>query len=154
MIPSFKPGIMSSNQIRVAVGGGADVTPNAVNWSAIGYNGNSGNFAYSERQITGINTTITLQVQIPVLYTGSGVYYLVSNTAGAIVSGDAESASEPFFVATQITNNGTFTVNNNQYVTFGAYTGCFDTSFSITVVNQSDSNTTLDTIPFYYAGEC
>ena len=154
MIPSFKPGILSSNQIRVAAGGGADVTPNAVNWLTIGYDGNSGNFRYSERQITGINTTITLQVQIPALYTGSGVYYLVSNTAGAIVSGDADSAAEPFFVATQITNNGTFTVTNNQYVTFGAYTSCFDTTFSITVVNQSDSNTTLDTIPFYYAGEC
>ena len=125
-----------------------------MNWANVGYNGDTGNFTYSERQISGINTTITLQVQIPGAYSGSGVYYLVSNTSGDIVSGDGESGAEPFFVATQISNNGTFTVTNNQYVTFGAYTSCFDSSLSITVVNQSDSNTTLDTIPLYYSGEC
>lgn len=153
MIPSFKPGILSSNRIRAA-GGGADVTPNAVNWANIGYNADTGNFTYSEKQITGINTTITLKVQIPAQYTGFGVYYLVSNTSGDIVSGDGESSAEPAIVATQVLNNGTFTVSNNQYVTFGAYTSCFNVGLSITVINQSDSNTTLDTLPFYYGGEC
>lgn len=133
---------------------GSDSIPDAVNWANIGYNGDTGNFTYSERQITGINTTITLKVQIPIQYSGTGVYYLVSNTAGDIVSGDAESPAEPFFVGTQILNNGTFTVTNNQYVTFGAYTSCFDVGVSLTVINQSNGDTTLDTIPFYYSGEC
>jgi hypothetical protein len=53
-----------------------------------------------------------------------------------------------------IANNGTFTVTNNQYVTFGATISCFIMSPVVTVKNQSDSNATLDTFTLSYSGEC
>jgi hypothetical protein len=58
MIPSFKPGIMSSNQIRAA-GGGVDVTPNAVDWNDVV---SSVSATTNTVTITGINTAINLSV--------------------------------------------------------------------------------------------
>ena len=49
---------------------------------------------------------------------------------------------------TFIGNLGTFTVSNNQYVTFGCYpVGVL----TVTIKNQSDSNATLDTFNLTYA---
>ena len=115
------PSQHASRVARAAAGGGGgDVTPNAVNWATVSYNNDYEEWAYSERQITGIDQTITLQVQIA---NGSGatLYYFVSSSAGAKVSGDATSATSPSgFSMNSIANDGTFTVTNNQYVTFGA----------------------------------
>ena len=147
MIPSFKHGIIASSRPRVvAGGGGSDVTPNAVNWGTISYDNDTAEYTYAEQQITGINQTITLKVQ----YTspGSTVYYYVSNTSGDIVGG------APFLNGmSSIANNGTFTVSNNQYVTFGvdAVCGAFAT---VTVLNQSDGDVTLDTMTIQFLGEC
>jgi len=127
-------------------GGGGDVTPNAVNWGDIIYNGMSGNFGYTERQITGINTTITLKMESD---TVDGVYVFVSNTAGAIVNGDDTSPSDPgAFGMTYLNPNDTFTVSNNQYVTFGNSGQNY--SSIITIRNQSDGNAQLDT----FISEC
>jgi hypothetical protein len=146
------PSQHASRVARAAAGGGGggDVTPAAVNWATVYFNNDSGIWGYSERQITGIDQTITLQVQ----YAGSvTLYYFVSSSAGAKVSGDATSATSPSgFSMNSIANNGTFTVTNNQYVTFGVELFC--TQSTATVKNQSDSNATLDTFLMDHLGEC
>ena len=148
------PSQHASRVARAAAGGGGggDVTPNAVNWATV-YNNEYSVWGYSERQITGIDQTITLQVQIAD-GAGATLYYFVSSSAGAKVSGDGTSATSPSgFSMNSIANNGTFTVTNNQYVTFGVETGC-NSSPVATVKNQSDSNATLDTFAMEHYGEC
>ena len=135
-------------------GSAVDVTPAAVNWADVYYDNEMIVWCYSEKQITGINQTITLQVQIA-NGIGTTLYYFVSSSAGAKVSGDATSSTSPTgFSMNSIANNGTFTVTNNQYVTFGATISCFIMNPVVTVKNQSDSNTTLDTFTLSYSGEC
>ena len=148
-------GIASKIGTLAKKGSAVDVTPAAVNWADVYYDNDSGLYGYSERQITGINQTITLQVQIAP-YDGAGItlYYFVSSSAGAKVSGDATSATSPSsFSMNQIAHNGTFTVTNNQYVTFGVQTGC-NMNPVVTVKNQSNSNATLDTFAMWHYGEC
>ena len=136
--------------------GGGDVTPNAVNWADVSSNNDDLTWTYSERQITGINQTITLQVEKD--FPGGVLYYFVSSNASAIVTGDATSATSPIgFGMNSIplyspAFSGSFTVTNNQYVTFGASIGCGQST--ITVKNQSDSNATLDTFRMSQSGEC
>jgi hypothetical protein len=152
IIPSSTHGVIASSRPRV-VAAVSDVTPNAVNWADVYQDNESGLYGYSERQITGINQTITLQVQIA-NGVGTTLCYFVSSSAGAKVSGDATSATSPSgFSMNPIANNETFTVTNNQYVTFGVETGC---NFNpvVTVKNQSDSNATLDTFAMWHYGEC
>ena len=145
------PSLHASRVARAAAGG--DVTPNAVNWAEVYYDNESVVWGYSERQITGINQTITLQVQIAD-GVGATLYYFVSSSASAKVTGDATSATSPSgFSMNSIANNGTFTVTNNQYVTFGVETGCNQNPVA-TVKNQSDSNATLDTFAMVHYGEC
>ena len=147
-------GKIRSMSVNAKKGSAADVTPNAVNWANLSFNNDSGLYGYSEKQITGINQTITLQVQLNNTY-GFTLYYFVSSSAGAKVTGDATSATSPSdFSMNSITNNGTFTVTNNQYVTFGATTSCFIQSPVVTVKNQSNSDATLDTFALYFYGEC
>lgn len=127
-------------------GGGGDVTPNAVNWAGVFYNGNSGSFYCSERQITGIDTTITLKITSD---TADGCWVFVSSSAGSIVSGDDSTSGDPSALGmTLLDPNDTFTVSNNQYVTFTASGQNF--SSVITVANQSDGGATLDT----FTSEC
>jgi hypothetical protein len=144
MIPSFKHGIIASSRPRV-VAAANDVTPNAVNWAdPLSYEANTGFFGYSERQITGINQTITLKVN---LLSGGSIYVLVSSSAGAIGSGDGSTSQDPgFFGCTELLDQSTFTVSNNQYVTFMASSGG-DTI--VEVINTSDSNTMLDSFDYY-----
>jgi hypothetical protein len=135
-------------------GGGGDVTPAAVNWATLSFDNDSGLYGYSEKQITGINETITLKVEFN-NSNGFTLYYFVSSSASAKVTGDATSSTSPTgFSMNSIANNGTFTVTNNQYVTFGATISCFINSPVVTVKNQSDSNVTLDTFTLSFAGEC
>jgi hypothetical protein len=146
-------GIASKIGTLAKKGSAADVTPAAVNWADVYYDNDSGLYGYSEKQITGINQTITLQVQIA-NGAGTTLYYFVSSSAGAKVSGDATSATSPSsFSMNSIANNGTFTVTNNQYVTFGVQTGC-NMNPVVTVKNQSNSNATLDTFAMWHYGEC
>ena len=131
-----------------------DNTPAAVNWAEVYYDNEMVVWGYSEKQITGINQTITLQVQLNNT-NGFTLYYFVSSSASAKVTGDATSATSPSgFSMNSIANNGTFTVTNNQYVTFGATISCFIQSPVVTVKNQSNGDATLDTFALYYDGEC
>lgn len=112
-------------------GGGGDVTPNAVNWSNV--SGEYANVTTAMLQITGITSTITLQVA----FTGTQL-----NQKRSVQS------TASFGTGTAIANNGTFTVSNNQYVGFRADCGgaCASTKTSTwTITNVSDSNAVLDT---------
>ena len=147
-------GLAKSICVNAKKGSAADVTPNAVNWATLSFDNESGLYGYSEKQITGINQTITLQVQLNNAI-GFTLYYFVSSSASAKVTGDATSATSPSgFSMNSIANNGTFTVTNNQYVTFGATISCFIQSPVVTVKNQSNSDATLDTFALSYSGEC
>ena len=124
MIPSFKPGIMSSNQIRAA-GGGVDVTPNAVDWndvvSAVSATTNT-------VTITGINTAINLSIS----YTGYSV-----GAFDVYKNGTEFSLTE--------NNPETLSVSNNDQVYFFYPGPGEESTVSVTVTNASDGNTVLDT---------
>jgi hypothetical protein len=153
IIPSSTHGVIASSRPRVVVaGGGGDVTPNAVNFISVYYNNDFIEYGYTEKQITGINQTITLKVQYN--SPGSTVYYSVSNSSGFAVFGDNNSPNSPIsYGMTAISNNGTFTVSNNQYVTFGVTPVC-SVSAMVTVLNQSDGDAVLDTFFIEHYGEC
>lgn len=121
----------------------SDVTPNAVNWANVGFDSGLERYSYSSRQITGINQTITLKVEYSTNFTD--LYVKVSNPAGGNDGQDYTLFAPPYddMSFSYINNNGTFTVSNNQYVTFAADTGT--PSVLVTVKNTSDGNTTLDT---------
>lgn len=128
MIPSFKPGIMSSNQIRAA-GGGADVTPNAVNWddyTFIAYNGTVQGTASGAKTISGINTSINIYFSC--IYCGDfGTVYYKKN------GGSWTSVSE----------NQNISVSNGDTIDWGVA----DLGYiSFAVKNASDSNATLDSV--------
>lgn len=138
MIPSFKPGILSSNKIRAAAN---DVTPNAVNWVNID---NQTSTRFTTQQISGISTSITLEITFTGSNPGTRLGYKVE-TAG----------STPSYTTGTLTGNGftvisayptSFSVSNNQYVSFGINTALArGNSATITVKNTTDSSATLDT---------
>lgn len=107
--------------------GGADVTPNAVNWSDITGLGSAQN---TNQTIAGIDTSITLRLDRSTILIGNGTAQYSKNNGAetTFASGDTISMS----------NNDTlyFKVNNT---TFSPITG------TVAVVNTSDSNALLDT---------
>ena len=127
---------------KKATGGASDVTPNAVNWSNVTYIGGLGHYL-TEKQITGINTGITLEAT----YAGAfgtlyvGVFSTQQNYEGVYVA-DLYGAG-----LNDIASGSTFSVGNNEWVVFGVSifggeAGEFET---VTVTNVSDGNATLDT---------
>ena len=134
-----------------------DVTPDAVNFTSIYFNNEFGEYAYTEKQITGINQTITLRVEYS--SPGSQLYYSVSNTSGLVVFGDNVTYDSPtfYFGMEPIGNLGTFSVQNNQYVTFGVQPNC-GVNDIVTVINLGSlevaANIVLDTFNINYYGEC
>jgi hypothetical protein len=126
---------------KKASGGGGDNTPNAVNWSNVSQTGVGKNntYVYSAQQITGIDTSIALQV-------------VFSNTAFAALKYKIQSTSTvPASNSSPLSNsyiaashNSTITVSNNEYLVFASQ-GSIGQSTTVTVNNTSDSNATLDT---------
>jgi len=130
MIPSFKPGIVSSNQIRAA--SGPDVTPNAVNWTdAEGY---CLSVTSNTQTISGINTTIDLIVTWTHSGSGTALISQYSKNGGAF---------------TTFTSGTTINMANNDTLQFNmakpAATFYGLESRTFTVKNSSDGNVTLDT---------
>ena len=123
MIPSFKPGILSSNRIRAVAS--ADVTPNAVNWNDVSAPGGSTNTV----TITGINTAINLSISWTG-YPGSGPFQVYKNDSPIDLPGEGS----PY----------TLSVSNNDEIYFFA-TSVEVSSISVTVTNASDGGTVLDT---------
>jgi hypothetical protein len=135
---AFKIGMLAKKSAE-----GVDVTPNAVDWSEVIYDSLFGDFTYTEKQITGINTSITLHVEYDQgLY---DLYYKVNNTDQGYEG--SPTASDPVTLGfTLINHTGTFSVSNNQYVSFGL-SNPDNSNFldTVSVYNDSDSGTLLDT---------
>lgn len=137
MIPSFKPGIMSSNRIRAA-GGGGDVTPNAVNWNDV--SGGYGFVLYTNTvTITGISTAINLTISWSGNETGSFGIYI---NGGSFIDLEADGGSPR-----------TFSISNNDTIRFGAFIISGIKVISVTVTNSSDGNAVLDTFTMTVYGE-
>jgi hypothetical protein len=137
---AYKIGVLAK---KATGGGGSDVTPNAVNWSDISANNITGQYLLTEKQITGINQTITLRVQ----YT-SGLFqlYYTKNYSGDLEGFSSETIPSELGLS-QINHNGTFTVSNNDEVAFGVELVGAGSSgpTTVTVQNADDGYATLDT---------
>ena len=97
------------------------------------------NYVYSAQQITGIDTSITLQVVFS--NTGfSALKYKIQSTSTVPASNSAPQTNS----YSSASHNGTITVSNNQYLVFASQ-GSSGQSTTVTVNNTSDSNATLDT---------
>lgn len=127
---------------KKASGGGADNTPAAVNWSNVSQTGSKVaglSFVYSAQQITGISTSITLQV----VFSNTGftsLRYKIQSTS-TVPASNSGPLSNSYSSAS---HNGTITVSNNEYLVFASQ-GTNGQSTTVTVNNTSDSNATLDT---------
>lgn len=140
MIPSFKPGIMSSNQIRKAAVPSTppctDCTPNAINWSSgIGYSPMTNG---ETRRLTGVDGYVTLKLS----YT-KGTVYVGLNSSGS--EGPFTTPFAPSLYGTARASGVTFNVNPNTYITLTSDGPMYDTD-TLSVINVSDGNTTLDTV--------
>ena len=125
---------------KKATGGASDVTPNAVNWSNIEYNGTEGYLQCTEKQITGINTSITLNLD----YAGTVAYMY-----GGVFSSQQLLEGSPIFDPytyglNDIGSGGSITVSNNQWVVFCAFASS-NGAETISVKNQSDGSAVIDT---------
>jgi hypothetical protein len=125
---------------KKASGGGADNTPAAVNWSNCGEVSvkKRTTWVYSAQQITGISTSITLQV----VFSNTGfsfLYYKIQSTSTVPGSNDPPTLGG----YSAASHNATITVSNNEYLVFSAVGSTGSTT--VTVNNTSDSNATLDT---------
>ena len=133
------PSQHASRVARAAAGGGGgDNTPAAVNWTTVrAYGLKPVVYIYSAQQITGIDTSITLQVVF------SNTAYISLRYKIQSTSTVPASSSPPGLNGySTALHNATITVSNNQYLVFGAQ-GSGTTT--VTVNNTSDSNATLDT---------
>lgn len=118
----------------------SDVVPDAVNWSDVTYDEGLITTTYTKQQITGISSSITLKVSLN--NTNVKCWYKVTTANDTYSSGLPSGNS-----FTQITNNQTFSVNNNQYVHFSVTDNgnIAPQSTTATVKNNSDGDTSLDT---------
>ena len=126
-----------------AAGGGSDVTPNAVDWSNLTYDDNTQTPGVATVQFTGINQTISVSANWTALGGGNiALNYRVDNSDPTPL--------DPFNPGvTQLTSSGeTISVSNNQWLTF-YYAGSQDNQL-VTIENNSDSNTTLDTFTVFF----
>lgn len=135
MIPSFKPGILSSNKIRASAGP-ADVTPNAVDWSddttVFWTSGTIVGTFDGAKTISGINTAINIYYEC--IYCGDGGQIYYKKNGGSWI---AVSALE------------NISVSNNDTIDWG-YSGGPETLIQFQVKNASDSNAVLDSFVSFY----
>ena len=144
MIPSFKPGILSSNIIRAAGGGGggSDVTPNAVNW--IESTSNSLVATSNQQTITGINTTITLRIELSNSLEFGEVASYIKNSGSAIDVQNPAAIPSVEYADVSIVNGDILEFRLDG--TGNSQQGIFN------ITNLSDGNTLLDTVTLNVLG--
>lgn len=113
-------------------------TPDAVDWSNIIYYFGVEYGQITSQQITGIGSSITLKVEYNSPPT---LWYKKGSTDLSGDSGDTPS-NEGF---TLIANNGTFSVDNNEWVSFMCEHDDKQSAKTVTVKNESDGDAVLDT---------
>ena len=123
--------------------GGNDNTPNAVNWSNIVFNVADDFGDITSQQITGISSSITLKVEDVSTSPNTEVYYRVdsSQQTGSVFG----KPTSPWAKLAETAPYTTFNVNNNQWVSFACWGDSKVSADTLTVVNTSDGNATLDT---------
>jgi hypothetical protein len=124
-------GIASKKGLLAKKGAAADVTPNALNWTA------ASDLTSTTQTITGINTSITLRINNSSSYSGVGYFSVYINNVG-------------YNMAESIQNDGffDFVVSNNDVIYFDTASS----TFSFDIINLSDGNALLDTLELGGAG--
>jgi hypothetical protein len=172
------PSQHASRVARAAAGGGgADVTPNALNWTGtLGVDDISPYQDYTEQQILGINQAITLTFTVTatsgtpptvqyrkqstatsstVNYGGSGNQYGGTPTPTGTHSGGSNGFANLYDGSTLVVSS--LSVSSGDYLAFLGYGNAppFGTNnVTIRINNQSDANVVLDTIIFNQESAC
>jgi len=121
--------LSASTQQRAAAAGPSDVTPDSVNWGNIS-DVIGGQAANSNQTISGIDTTISLKYS----RSGDSITLKYRKNSGSYVT---------------LSPGSTFTVSNGDTVNWqGTTTSTSLRSGTITVINESDGDTTLDTFTY------
>jgi hypothetical protein len=126
-----------------AGGGGADNTPNTVNWENITWDGTSLVGTIQSKQITGITSGIYLQIQ-PGTGSDPDLYYQISASQ---VTG-SQTNQPPSSPWTLVSSNTNVIVSGNQWLSFTCHDTAGFGNRTATVINQSDGNATLDTFAY------
>ena len=132
----FFGGFLRAN-IHPASAGGADVTPNAVDWL------DPVSFALpvttTNETITGISTAITFRMDVT-LNDGLDIYYSKNSGSWTLITAGGTG-----------TNLATVSISNNDTLQFKADNAQFSfVSATVEVYNTSDSNTLIDSFTFQY----
>ena len=123
-------GIANKIAILSKKGGAADVTPDSVDWPNAFSSGS--NVTSSTETITGINTTIVLQINISLsasCFFGSPVFQYSKNGSSFL----------------NIASGNTINIQNNDTLSFYFGSCRIGQVATVTVINNSDGNTVLDT---------
>mgnify|MGYP003654156573 CR=1 FL=1 len=126
-------------------GGGADVTPNPTpNWADISIDENTGLYTTAVQQVQGISSPITLELSINNA-SFITIYYKVDGSAPSWTNGGTQWDGNSIGWTQIISFPVTFSVSNNQYVSFGCTSLSLAVIRTLTVKNNSDGAATLDT---------
>lgn len=154
IIPSHSFGVIAASIPKIAVGGGggADNTPDAVNWtdtSAVRPAKGTINVTTIGQQITGITSSINLTVTNSTSLRIGNLSYGVNSTNNSATATYTVIIGGSPIIGTN-TVSSTFSVSNNQWLFFryviGSSVGGWGAgTTTLTLTNTSDSNTILDT---------
>ena len=133
-------GLGSKKGLLAKKGSSIDVTPDSLNWNdptagAVTVTTNS-------QTITGIDTTITILIEVDVPSTDGDWSWSYSKNGGSYIS------------FTYPTTSSTFTVVNNDSLVFRAVANMYygpGAQSVLIIKNQTNNNSTLDTITFALA---
>lgn len=130
--------------IHPSSSGGSDNTPNTVDWVGIEWDINSSSCPITSQQITGISSSINLFISEEVTFPDLELYYRVDNSQ---ITGSITSQPGSPWIQIQGGSGTTFSVNNNQWVSFVCYTSSANdiAATTMTVINKSDNDNPLDT---------
>lgn len=134
---------IKSFNIHPAVGGGPN-TPDPVDWANLSWDTSDALGNISSQQITGISSSINLFITEDLTSPDILLYYRVDSSQ---VTGNITSQpTSPWIQVEGGFTGTTFTVNNNQWVSFSCWANDQNISATtMTVVNKSDNDAPLDT---------
>ena len=119
-----------------------DNVPDTVDWVGIQWSG--GSCSVTSQQITGISSSINLFISEEVTFPDLELYYRVDNSQ---ITGSITSQPGSPWIQVQGGSGTTFSVSNNQWVSFVCYTSSANdiAATTMTVINKSNNDNPLDT---------
>lgn len=129
--------------IHPPAAGGADNTPNSVNWGEITWSTFGGPGTIESKQITGISSEILLEIQ-PGPGSCPKLYYRISSSQITGTQTD-DPPSAPWSI---VSSNTTVTVSGNQWLSFTCHDPFGFCARTATIVNKSDEDAVLDTFGY------